>query len=412
MQQVQTKVSAENKTGPSIDNLLAVKGEIQFVAPSTLELEISKPKLSPEDQKLQAQAKIYVQKLVAVAPRDLETQQRFQDAVKNLGSDLIANSARQSDMLKQSIKKLVTVDKGATEGVGNTMLRFQHELKHLDPTEIDFSQPGWFGRMMEKVPLVGSRLDKYFAEWQSAQDIIGSIVDSLKRSEGELTRDNVIHNTDKLNLRQLDIQLTDTIKMAMMMDKELVAHLATLKQEDPMYQFLQEEILFYLRKRVRRLTEQLNANKQAVASKLLLIRGNEIEIEACRDSRELTILVLSTAIATALGLANQEIAFKKIEGVKTVTSGMMRRNANRLKVQTEAIAAQESKGMISVEDLRASWNDLKAALDTYSKYRAEALPVLENEIAQIDQMNNEGEEIIARIEKGSKARENLEIKVA
>ena len=412
---VQTQVELKAPAGPSIDSLLSAKGAIEFVAPGTLELELEevskKVAMTPEEQRLHDQAEAYVRKLVAVAPTDLEAQQKYQDAVKNLGRDLIERSAGHSDMLKQSISKIVKAEKNDKDGVGNTMLRFQRELKELDPTEIDFSQPGWLMAIADKIPFVGSKLSNYFAKWQDAEDVISSIINSLKQSEGQLERDNVVHETDKLKLRKLDFALTDTIKMAMIMDKKLSAHLATLSQDDPTYQYVQEELLFYLRKRIRRLTEQLNANKQSVASKLLIIRGNEIEIEACRDARELTLLVLANAIATAIGLANQEIAFKKIEGVKDVTSGMMRRNAARLKTQTEAIAKQESEGMIKVEDLRASWDDLKSALDTWSKYRIEALPILEAEIAQIDEMNNEGEKIINRNEQGATARSELKIAV-
>jgi uncharacterized protein YaaN involved in tellurite resistance len=407
---MQTQAAPQAK-GPDVGSLLAAKGDIEFVTPSSLALETEKEVLTPEDQALHAQAEEYVKKLVSIAPKDLETQQRYQDAVKNLGRDLIEKSAAQSAMLKQSISKLTKVDPNDKNNVGNVMLQFQHDLQKLDPTEIDFSQPGWAMAIAQKLPFVGSPISKYFAKWQSAEGVIDSYLTSFKQSEGQLERDNSIFAMDKLNLRKLDFALTDTIKMASIMDKKLTAHLATLSQDDPMYQYVQEELLFYLRKRIRRLTEQLNATKQAIASKLLVIRGNEIEMEACRDARELTILVLSTAVATALGLANQEIAFKKIEGVKEVTSGMMRRNAERLKVQTEAIAKQESEGMIKVDDLRASWNDLKSALDTWSKYRVEALPVLEAEIAQIDEMNTEGEKIIARIEQGSTARQELKIAV-
>lgn len=65
--------------------------------------------------------------------------------------------------------------------------------------------------------------------------------------------------------------------------------------------------------------------------------------------------------------------------------------------------------MLDMDSLRSAFTDINAALDEISQYRREALPQMAATIVEFDQLAEESEEAIQKLEQGRAAATALEL---
>ena len=65
--------------------------------------------------------------------------------------------------------------------------------------------------------------------------------------------------------------------------------------------------------------------------------------------------------------------------------------------------------MLDMDSLRSAFADINAALDEISTYRREALPQMASTIVEFDQLAEESEEAIQKLEQGRAAATALEL---
>jgi len=360
--------------------------------------ELALPEPDP-DTELRDQARSQADALLSFDPSDEVAREQSRLAVEEMGRDLQRNAATRSRMLQQPVRDMA---RGSEEGgpVAKSLVDLRIEVEKLDPVSIDLD-PGWFTRLIGRIPGVGTPLKRYFMKYESSQTVIDSVVKSLESGRDELKRDNVTLSEDQKAMRDLTRQLIEQIALAQALDAAISYLLEReILHDDPRRQFIEEELLFPLRQRTMDLQQQLAVNQQGVLATEIIVRNNRELVRGVNRAVDVTVSALQVAVTVAMALAHQKIVLDKVEAVNRTTSELIAGTAERLKTQGTEIHKQAAGTMLDMESLRSAFEDINIALDEISRYRREALPQMANTILELDQMTEEGEAAIGRLEEG------------
>lgn len=360
--------------------------------------ELALPEPDP-DTELRDQARSQADALLSFDPSDEVAREQSRLAVEEMGRDLQRNAATRSRMLQQPVRDMA---RGSEEGgpVAKSLVDLRIEVEKLDPVSIDLD-PGWFTRLIGRIPGVGTPLKRYFMKYESSQTVIDSVVKSLESGRNQLKRDNVTLSEDQKAMRDLTRQLIEQIALAQALDAAISYLLEReILHDDPRRQFIEEELLFPLRQRTMDLQQQLAVNQQGVLATEIIVRNNRELVRGVNRAVDVTVSALQVAVTVAMALAHQKIVLDKVEAVNRTTSELIAGTAERLKTQGTEIHKQAAGTMLDMESLRSAFEDINIALDEISRYRREALPQMANTILELDQMTEEGEAAIGRLEEG------------
>ena len=363
--------------------------------------------LEPEPtSEVEQKAAEYAAQLIALDPTDHDSLQRSRQAVESMGRDLQRQAANRSRMLQAPIRDL---SHSAEDGgpVAKSLTDLRIEVEKLDPVSVDLD-PGWFTRAVGAIPGVGTPLKRYFMRYESSQTVIDSIVKSLEKGRDQLKRDNITLGEDQGHMRELTHTLADQIALGQAIDKQLAEALAS-ETDETRRQFIEEELLFSLRQRIMDLQQQLAVNQQGVLATELMIRNNKELVRGVNRAIDVTVSALQVAVTVALALAHQKIVLDKVEAINTTTSDIIAGTAERLRQQGTDIHRQASSSMLDMDSLRSAFADINAALDEISAYRRDALPQMAATIVEFDQLAEQSEEAIQKLEQGREAAAALDL---
>ena len=383
----------EKTPGLSLE-VFEVKNELMLVN------QEEQKKLSA-DSVLEAQASELVERLFAIDPTDVKTVDEAKAAVEKMGVRLQMEAAKKSAMLKTPIK---TLAKSGEDGgpVANALVELKVNVEALDPVKFDF-EPGWFSRILGYIPGIGSPIKKYFTKYENAETVLDAIMTSLRDGREMLKRDNITLGDDQKAMREMSFKLEKAIMLAQMIDSKLSDKLTTdVLADDPKYKFISEELLFPLRQRIQDLQQQLVVNQQGIIAIEIIIRNNKELVRGVDRCMNVTVSALQVAVTVALALANQKIVLKKIQMVNETTDNLIAGTARTLREQGSEIQKQASSTMLSMDNLKAAFSDINAALDDIAKYRQEALPKMAQEILELDELTARQEQTIQQMEQGNK----------
>ncbi|MBI2624495.1 toxic anion resistance protein [Candidatus Parcubacteria bacterium] len=379
-----------------VPDALKVREELALVDPKAL-----RPKEKGENPQLVAQARDYTKRLLELDPKDVRARADTKTAVERAGANLSRESLKMSRMLHEPIRTLA--QRGENGGpVANALVDLKETVEGLDPHKWDFT-PRWFW------PL-GRKLTRYFTQYQAAESVIADIVVSLEKGRAQLERDNGILLDDQAEARALTLKLEQLVRLLMLIDQELSAKLGTeIPQDDERYQFVEQELLFTVRKRTMDVQQELAVRQQEVLALEIIMRNNRELVRGVDRAERVTISALQVAVVVSFALTHQRIVLEKIEAINRTTSNLIAENAELLKTQGTAIHKQAAGAMLDMDKLKAAFRDIHQAMDDIARYRSEALPKMAQTIQELDQLTIEAEEKIARMERGDKMRPRLAI---
>lgn len=363
------------------------------------ELAIPEPEV---DAVLQDKAREYADQLLTFDPADQSSRDATRVTVDEMGRDLQRRSATRSKMLQQPVRDMA---QGGEDGgkVAKSLVDLRIEVEKMDPASVDLD-PGWFTRLIGSIPGVGTPLKRYFMKYESSQVVIDSIIKSLEGGADQLKRDNVTLGEDQSQMRDVTLSLAEQIALARALDESIQYKLEReIPSDDPRRQFIEEELVFALRQRTMDLQQQLVVNQQGVLATELITRNNRELIRGVNRAVDVTISALQVAVTVALALAHQKIVLDKVEAINRTTSDLIAGTAERLKTQGTEIHERAAGTMLDMDSLRSAFADINIALDEISRYRKEALPQMASTILELDQLTEEGEAAIERLEKGQTA---------
>ncbi|MDH5476758.1 MAG: toxic anion resistance protein [Nitrospinota bacterium] len=358
------------------------------------------------DPALDKLASEFVEAVMNTSEEDLEGRNEKKAALERLGAKAQTDSAHRSAMLRRPIKELSL--KGADGGpVAKALVDLAVEMGKLDPNSWDFSVSG-VAKLLSFIPGVGDKMQRYFLQYESAQAVIDNIIKSLEKGRDMLERDSMTLTEDQKQIRALTILLQKQIQVGMLIDQKLGYKLEReLRQNDPKYQFIAEELIYPLRQRIMDLQQQLAVNQQGVLAMEIIIRNNGELVRGVSRAINVTASALDVAVTVALALAHQKLVLDRVEILNKSTSDLIAGTARRLRTQGTAIHKQASSAMLDMEALKSAFNDMNEAINELSRFRQEALPKMAQAVLEMDQLTQEGEKAIDRLEKGTVASEHM-----
>jgi uncharacterized protein YaaN involved in tellurite resistance len=363
-----------------------------------------------EDDALRSKAEQAVQRLLDIDPSDIEEKRSGIAAVEHMAVGLQKKAARRSMMLSQSIHGLA---KSGDDGgpVAGSLIELRAKVEELDPNRVDFSM-NWFRRLIATLPFVGTPVSNYFSRYQSADAVLGDIVLSLERGRDQLKRDVITLEDDQQQMAELIEALKKVIAYGRWIDQTLADRIDNeLRDDDPKADFLREEIVFPLRQRIMDLQQQLNVSQQAVLTIEIIKRNNKELIRGVSRALSVTVSALQVAVTLSLALVNQKIVLDKIEAVNRTTDTLIARTAENLKTQGVAIHKQAASTQLSMDTLKQSFGDIRAALNDIAAFRRDALPQMARSILEMDEMAEAATEVIENIDEGKQLQQDYGLEI-
>ncbi len=359
---------------------------------------------SGADPELIRMADRFVEDVLAATPDETAAgpgAQRQRAAVDNMGIEVQRQAARRSEMLQEPIRKLA--HQGEEGGpVARSLLDLREQMAGLDPRGKDLS-PGLVDRFLGRLPGVGTRLQRYFRKFETAQQALDAIISDLEAGAAMLRRDNITLADDQEQLREILTQLARQVELGKLIDERLQGEVGSLSAEAPRRRFIEEELLFPLRQRIVDLQQQLAVSQQGVLALEVVIRNNRELIRGVDRAINVTASALNVAVTVALGLANQRLVLDRVEALNRTTSEMISGTARALRQQGAEIQGRAASATLDMEQLESAFGEVLGAIDALSRYRQEALPRLDEQIDRMDQLARKGQAAIQRLEAGNQA---------
>jgi len=398
------KVAAPTKTEAQdilkVPSLVDVKNEMTAVEKSPEESDI------PEN--IKAQADEFINTLLSMDPKDLDSQQAHANAITSLGGNVETELVEQSKLLQEPMSTLMNDAENGSD-VANNLLALEQQAREIDPNGYDLTSMSGFRTFLSKIGFP-TQLTQWMAKYQSVSTVIKSIETGLRQGQGKLERDNKTLKDDQTRYRKTLFKLDDFIQFASYIDKNFEAKLESVTDAE-MKRFLTDEILFPVRQRLMDLQTSKGVYQQAWITSEFIIKTNKELIRGVDRALKHTIIALGVAASLAVALAHQKRVHTALEKTKEVTGKMLQDIADKLLNQGADIMNSASTPFMKVEVMKVVFDKTIQAMDAVSNYRQEAIVSMKDGISEMKTLTNEMDRNIQRIEKGHAVKEQFKIKL-
>lgn len=231
------------------------------------------------------------------------------------------------------------------------------ELALVDVNELQQKQ-GFLARFFHKDQF-GDFIEKY----EAAQEIISRVKRQLIQAEYQLRKDirlcDVFLENNKEYISDLDIYISSgkekiTSEQKMIAEKRLRATDQLAMQDLA----VQENMVKALERKVYNLETLRMVAIQNIPQIMLLKEGNMTLVEKIKESIDTVIPLWESQMLIAIALIRQREGVKLQKAVSDTTNRMLLANAQMLKESSIAIAKENNRGVVDIETLRKSNEDL------------------------------------------------------
>lgn len=292
-------------------------------------------------------------------------------AIHQLGSAEIRASAQIANrMLDRPAKSM---DKALFDNspIAKSLTELRSVVEDLDPSrQGSLSSPRKF---LGIIPM-GKSVQDYFRKYQSSQNHINAIIESLYHGKDELMKDNASIEQEKVNMWALMQSLRQYIYVGQKIDERLEQKIGELEATDPeKARVVKEELLFYLRQKNMDFLTQLAVNIQGYLA-LDMIRKNNLElIKGVDRATTTTIAALRTAVMVSQALSSQKLVLDQINALNSTTSSLIESTSVLLKRQTAQVHEQASGSSVDLEKLQKSFNHIYETMHAIDAFKVKAL---------------------------------------
>ena len=293
------------------------------------------------------------------------------NAIHQLGSAEIRASAQIANrMLDRPAKSM---DKALFDNspIAKSLTELRSVVEDLDPSrQGSLSSPRKF---LGIIPM-GKSVQDYFRKYQSSQNHINAIIESLYHGKDELMKDNASIEQEKVNMWALMQSLRQYIYVGQKIDERLEQKIGELEATDPeKARVVKEELLFYLRQKNMDFLTQLAVNIQGYLA-LDMIRKNNLElIKGVDRATTTTIAALRTAVMVSQALSSQKLVLDQINALNSTTSSLIESTSVMLKRQTAQVHEQASGSSLDLEKLQKSFNHIYETMHAIDVFKVKAL---------------------------------------
>jgi uncharacterized protein YaaN involved in tellurite resistance len=292
-------------------------------------------------------------------------------AIHQLGSAEIRASAQIANrMLDRPAKSM---DKALFDNspIAKSLTELRSVVEDLDPSrQGSLSSPRKF---LGIIPM-GKSVQDYFRKYQSSQNHINAIIESLYHGKDELMKDNASIEQEKVNMWALMQSLRQYIYVGQKIDERLEQKIGELEATDPeKARVVKEELLFYVRQKNMDFLTQLAVNIQGYLA-FDMIRKNNLElIKGVDRATTTTIAALRTAVMVSQALSSQKLVLDQINALNSTTSSLIESTSVMLKRQTAQVHEQASGSSVDLEKLQKSFNHIYETIHAIDAFKVKAL---------------------------------------
>jgi len=343
---------------------------------------------------IKKQAEDNANEIMALDLEKIEEKRKVLKSIDEFATESLQNSARKNTLLQTTIGNL---SKGGEDGgvVSNSLADLHREIKDLDPSFLDFTKEGILGKIFNPIR-------RYFAKYNKADGVIKDIIVSLDKGKDTLKNDNTTLELEEDNLREVTKKLNMELALGSALDEEISRQIEVAKsrgEDENKIRFVTEEVLFPLRQRIMDMQQMVVINHQGIIAMEVIKRNNKELIRGVDRAKTVTVTALRTAVMVASALYNQKIVLSKIELLNETTSNLISTTGKMLKEQGAAIHKQATESTVSPEILKQAFKDAIAAIDDISTFKQQALPRMQETVAQFRELAETGEKEVARLTK-------------
>jgi len=336
-----------------------------------------------KELELHQKASAFVADLTSLDPGSPAFTQKVA-AITSMGdSDMRAAAAVSGRMLDRPAAIAKNQGGGdAQSRVSNTLVDLRNTITGLDPNRADLSGAK---KVLRWLP-GGSKLDNYFARYQSAQSHLDAIIKALNSGQDELRKDNAAIETEKANMWTTMGKIAEYNALASALDAEIESKIAQLeaagRTDDA--NTMRADALFPVRQRRQDFMTQAAVNVQGYMA-LDLVRRNNIElIKGVDRAQTTTIAALRTAVIVSQALSRQKLVLDQISALNTVTSNLIESTSEQLKMQGAQINQQAASATIDVVKLQAAFDNVFATMDALDTFRAQAVDSMAQTVTALE----------------------------
>ena len=372
--------------------------KMELVNTEELKKEVE-TEVKPVDSKVAELIKLSEENVNEIMTLDLNDIKKKRDMMKSIdqfGIESMQNSARKNTLLQTTVGNL---SKGGEDGgvVSNSLADLHREINKLDPSPLNFTKEGFLGKIFNPIR-------RYFEKYEKADGIIKDVIISLDKGKKTLINDNTTLELEEDSLREMTKKLSTEIELGAIMDEQItqaIAQATANGEDEEKIKFVTEELLFPLRQRVMDMQQMIVVNYQGIIAMEVVRRNNKELIRGVDRAKNVTITALRTAVMVASALYNQKIVLKKIELLNETTSNLISSTSQMLKEQGVTIQKQATEATVSPEVLKQAFQDAIGALEDISLFKQQALPKMQETVAQFKMLAETGEKEIVRLESGA-----------
>ncbi len=294
---------------------------------------------------------------------------------------------KMADFSETALDRVRTQDLGEA---GDLISGVVMELKGFDAEE-EKGLFGFFKKQANKVQAMKARYDK-------AEANVNKIVGALEKHQMALMKDAAM--LDKLY--ELNLTYFKELTMYLLAGKKRLQEVqngelqelrakakASGRTEDAEAAQKLEASLVRFEKKLSDL-DLTRMIAMQTAPQIRLVQNNEmLMVEKIQTTLVNTIPLWKSQMVLALGMANNEAALKAQNAVTDMTNELLKKNAEKLKQSTTEVARASERGIVDIETLRATNDNLIQTFDEVMQIQAEGRQKRAEAEAEIRKMEAE-----------------------
>lgn len=278
--------------------------------------------------------------------------------------------AKVADFSQKALDNVRTKDLGE---VGNMIAGVVTELKSFDVDEEEKGIAGFFKKKANK-------LTSMKAKYQKAETNVNQITEALEAHQVTLMKDVAMLD----DLYGLNMKYYKELTMYIIAGKKKIQQVKTVElpemarkaeksglQEDAQAVSDMTALVQRFEKKIYDL-ELTRTIAMQMAPQIRLVQNNDVMMsDKIQSTIVNTIPLWKSQMVIALGIAHSEQAAKAQAAVSELTNDMLKANAAKLKQATISVAQESEKGIVEIETLKETNQQLISTLDEVLKIQTD-----------------------------------------
>jgi len=314
---------------------------------------------------------------------------------KNHQSIVLYGTEAQSKLTNFSTNMLEHVKNKNIGEIGDIITDLMKKLDQVDPDELSPEKKGFFAKIFGKV---SKSVNEILTKYQKTGAQIDRITVKLDHCKNQLMSDNKLleqlYEKNKEYFQALNIYIAaGELRLEELHTKHIPELKAKADQtgDQMIYQEVNDLMQFAdrLEKRIHDLKLSRQITIQSAPQIRLIQNTNQQLVEKIQSSIMTAIPLWKNQIAIALTLIRQRSAVAAQKQVSKTTNELLLKNAELLKTNTIETARENERGLVDIETLKKTQENLITTLEETLRIQAEGRAKRYQAEQELIQMENE-----------------------